>query len=89
MIEVESMQLARLLGLHQISEYAGLNCIEAQLRKRAFWLMFYGYVHAQYQNLRKERLSYLDANILASLDLEQLMPLEVDDEWISEDAVMP
>lgn len=89
MIEVESMQLARLLGLHQISEYAGLNCIEAQLRKRAFWLMFYGYVHAQYQNLRKERLTYLDANILASLDLEQLMPLEVDDEWISEDAVMP
>lgn len=89
MIEVESMQSARLLGLHQISEYAGLNCIEAQLRKRAFWLMFYGYVHAQYQSLRKERLTYLDANILASLDLGQLMPLEIDDEWISEDAVMP
>ena len=88
MIEVESMQLARLLGLHQISEYAGLNCIEAQLRKKAFWLMFYGYVHAQYQNLRKERLTYLDANILAYLNLEQLMPLEVDDEYIDEHKVL-
>ena len=37
MIEIESMQLARLLGLHQISEYMGLNCIETQLRKKAFW----------------------------------------------------
>jgi hypothetical protein len=89
MIEVESMQLARLLGLHQISEYVGLNCIEAQLRKKAYWLMFYGYVHAQYQNLRKERLTYLDANILATLDLEQLMPLEVDDEYIHEHTVLP
>ena len=82
------MQLARLLGLHQISEYMGLNCIEAQLRKKAFWLMFYGYVHAQYQNLRKERLTYLDANILASLDLERLLPLEVDDELIYEHTVL-
>jgi hypothetical protein len=88
MIEVESMQLARLLGLHQISQYAGLNCIEAQLRKKAFWLMFYGYVHGQYQNLRKERLTYLDANILAYLDLEQLMPLEVDDEYIDDHKVL-
>jgi hypothetical protein len=88
MLEVESMQLARLLGLHQISDYIGLNCIEAQLRRKAFWLMFYGYVHAQYQNLRKERLTYIDAHILATVDLEQLMPLEVDDEYIHEDTVI-
>lgn len=44
MVEVEGMQLARLLDLHQISRYDGLNCIETQLRKKAFWLMFYGYV---------------------------------------------
>lgn len=88
MMEVESMQLARLLDLHQVAEYTGLNCIEAQLRKKAFWLMFYGYVHCQYQNLRKERLTFLDAGILASIDLEQLMPLEVDDEHISEHAVL-
>jgi hypothetical protein len=88
MIEVESMQLARMLGLHQISEYMGLNCIEAQLRKKAFWLMFYGYVHYQYQNLRKERLTFLDPVILASIDLAQLMPLEVDDEYILEHTVL-
>ena len=44
MVDVESMQLARLLDLHQISRYDGLNCIETQLRKKAFWLMFYGCV---------------------------------------------
>ena len=44
MLEVEAMQLARLLDIHRISEYNGLNCIETQLRKKAFWLMFYGYV---------------------------------------------
>jgi hypothetical protein len=44
MMEVEAMQMARLLGLHRISEYEGLNCIEVQLRKKGFWLMFYVYV---------------------------------------------
>lgn len=44
MFEVEAMQLARLLDLHIPSSYEGLNCIETQLRKKAFWLMIYGYV---------------------------------------------
>ena len=44
MSEIESMQFARLLELHQNSSYASLNRIEAQLRRKAFWLMFYGYV---------------------------------------------
>lgn len=43
MFDVEYLQLSRLLGLHRISEYEGLNCVETQLRKKAFWLMFYGY----------------------------------------------
>lgn len=43
MFDVEYLQLSRLLGLHRISEYEGLNCIETQLRKKAFWLLFYGY----------------------------------------------
>ncbi|RDW68307.1 hypothetical protein BP5796_08964 [Coleophoma crateriformis] len=89
MIEVEAMQLARLLEIHQISSYDGLNCIETQLRKKAFWLMFYGYVHSQLQNLRKERLTFLDAPILNNIKLEELMPLEVDDELIHEDVVLP
>jgi hypothetical protein len=44
MLEVEAMQLARLLDLHYLPAYDGLNCIETQLRKKAFWLMFYGHV---------------------------------------------
>jgi hypothetical protein len=44
MMEVEAMQIARLLGFHQITDYDGLNCIETQLRKKGFWLMFYVYV---------------------------------------------
>jgi hypothetical protein len=44
MIEVEAMQLARLLDFHQVASYGGLNPIETQLRRKAFWLMFYGYV---------------------------------------------
>ena len=40
MIEVESMQLGRLLHLHTIAEYDGLNAVEVQLRKKGFWLLF-------------------------------------------------
>jgi hypothetical protein len=44
MLSVEAMQIARLLNLHRISEYEGLNLIETQLRKKGFWLMFYSFV---------------------------------------------
>ena len=45
--------------------------------------------HSQLQNLRKERLSYLDEIILSTLNLEELMPLEVDDEMILENSILP
>lgn len=45
MVEVEAMQLGRLLHFHKVSEYRGLNRIETQLRKKAFWLLFYAYVY--------------------------------------------
>ncbi|KAM0424300.1 hypothetical protein ACHAPT_010446 [Fusarium lateritium] len=41
MFEAEAMQIARLLEIHRISEYEGLNAIETQLRKKAFWLQLY------------------------------------------------
>lgn len=44
MIGVETNQLGRSLNLHKISEYSKLNCIEIQLRKKAFWLTFYSFV---------------------------------------------
>ena len=47
MIEVECLQLGRMLNLHRITEYRGLNYIETQLRKKGFWLLFYSYVHGQ------------------------------------------
>lgn len=47
MIEVECLQLGRMLNLHRITEYRGLNHIEVQLRKKGFWLLFYSYVHGQ------------------------------------------
>ncbi|KAJ5589945.1 beta-glucosidase [Penicillium hetheringtonii] len=44
MLSVEAMQIARLLKMHLITNYEGLNCIETQLRKKGFWLVFYIYV---------------------------------------------
>ncbi|PYH29225.1 beta-glucosidase [Aspergillus neoniger CBS 115656] len=88
MLDVEATQLARLLNLRRISEYDGLNCIETQLRKKGFWLIFYGFVHNQLQNVLGERLPYLDPILLLSINPEDLMPLEVDDEFIFENEVL-
>lgn len=45
MLEVECEQIARMLGVHKIEEYRGLNHIETQLRKKGFWLLFYSFVY--------------------------------------------
>ena len=82
MIEVESMQLGRLLDLHRVDKYEELDCIEKQLRKKGFWLLFYGYVHSEVQNFRKEKLSFLDHATMATTNLKALMPIEVEDEQI-------
>ncbi|KAF4958815.1 hypothetical protein FGADI_2159 [Fusarium gaditjirri] len=71
-----------------LSSYTGLNAIEVQLRKKAFWLMFYGYVHQTY-NLRNERLMFLDPATLCDLDIEGLMPAAVDDEFITSSGLLP
>ncbi|KAF5702664.1 hypothetical protein FGLOB1_9478 [Fusarium globosum] len=88
MLEVESMQLLRLLEVQHLSSYSDLDAVEIQLRKKAFWLMFYGYVHQMY-NLRNERLMFLDPATLSDLDIEGLMPNAVDDEFISCTGVLP
>ncbi|CAI7600639.1 unnamed protein product [Penicillium glandicola] len=88
MLSVEAMQIARLLNLHRISEYEGLNCIETQLRKKGFWLIFYSYVHAHLQNMLGERLTYLDPVLLHSINPEDLMPLGIEDELIFEHEVL-
>jgi hypothetical protein len=88
MIEVECLQLGRMLNLHRITEYRGLNHIETQLRKKGFWLLFYSYVHGQVQSLRRERLTFLDPTLVETIDLESLIPIDVDDEAIFEDRVV-
>ncbi|KAM5522692.1 glycosyl hydrolase family 3 N terminal domain-containing protein [Fusarium oxysporum f. sp. phaseoli] len=87
MFEVESMQLLRLLEVQHISSYAGLDAIEVQLRKKAFWLMFYGYLH-QMHNLRNERLTFLDPVMSCEINFEDLMPVPVDDEYISSSGIL-
>ncbi|KAK7420512.1 hypothetical protein QQX98_002710 [Neonectria punicea] len=88
MLEVESMQIGRLLGLHRISDYDGLNCIETQLRKKAFWLMFYTYAHSMLQCGRQERLAFLDHSMMHEVNFESLFPLDLDDEQILEKSIL-
>lgn len=83
-IECEANLFSRLLELHRSSAYEGLNCIETQLRKKAFWLMFYAYVQMQYANLRKEKPTFIDCATLHDIDLESLLPVPHDDEYITE-----
>jgi hypothetical protein len=88
MLEIEAMQLARMLEVQRVASYQGLDAIEVQLRKKAFWLMFYGYAHQSY-NLRNERLSFLDPIHLREINPEDLMPASVDDEFITSDGILP
>ncbi|KAH7134618.1 beta-glucosidase [Dactylonectria estremocensis] len=88
MLEVESMQVGRLLGLHRISDYEGLNRIETQLRKKAFWLMFYTFAHSTLLAGRRERLAFLDHSMLHEVNFEALIPMDLDDEWILENSIL-
>ncbi|KAH7146315.1 beta-glucosidase [Dactylonectria macrodidyma] len=88
MLEVESMQVGRLLGLHRISDYEGLNRIETQLRKKAFWLMFYTFAHSTLLAGRRERLAFLDHSMLHEVNFEALFPMDLDDEWILENSTL-
>ncbi|KAI5200585.1 hypothetical protein E4T39_05714 [Aureobasidium subglaciale] len=88
MLEIEAMQLARLLELHRASTYEGLDYIEAQLRRKAFWLIFYSLVHNRTQYARRERLLYLDCSMLRTIDFQALLPAEVDDEYITQESIL-
>lgn len=88
MLEVEAMQLLRLLEVQYVSSYTGLNPVETQLRKKAFWLMFYAYIH-HVHSYRHERITFLDPMILQKIKLDELMPVAVDDEYITVNGVLP
>ncbi|KAK0388795.1 hypothetical protein NLU13_5038 [Sarocladium strictum] len=88
MLEVEAIQLLRLLEVQHSSSYVGLDPVEVQLRKKAFWLMFYAYVHQSY-SYRHERVGFLDPFVLQEIKLEELMPAPVDDEYITPHEILP
>ncbi|RBQ97095.1 hypothetical protein VDGD_10477 [Verticillium dahliae] len=91
MFDSEAMQLARLLGFHlHATEYHGLNCIETQLRKKAFWLQFFSFAHSKVQpGRRRFHVTYLDNYVLRDVDFAALEPLDTPDENITENAVCP
>ncbi|KAM5344108.1 hypothetical protein ACJ41O_012645 [Fusarium nematophilum] len=88
MFDAEAIQVARLLCIHSIPEYDGLNCIETQLRKKAFWLQFYSYTHSKVQPGRRNHVTYLDNSILRDVDFDGLEPLNVADDHILETGVV-
>ncbi|KAF4975476.1 hypothetical protein FZEAL_7739 [Fusarium zealandicum] len=88
MFEAEAMQVARLLGIHRVSEYEGLNTIETQLRKKAFWLQFYTFTHSKIQPGRRNHIAYLDNYILRAVDFDALEPINVIDENVLETGVV-
>ncbi|KAH7360702.1 hypothetical protein BKA65DRAFT_547415 [Rhexocercosporidium sp. MPI-PUGE-AT-0058] len=89
MVEVQASQLARLLNLHKGPENNGLNYIEIQLHKKAFWLSFYTFVHGKVHFVRKERIGFIDQTEARTVRFESLMPAEVDDEYIHAHTIYP
>ncbi|KAF4335656.1 beta-glucosidase [Fusarium beomiforme] len=88
MFEAESMQLARLLGMHLVSGYEGLNPIETQLRKKSFWLQLYTFAHSKIQPGRCNYLTYLDNYTLRDVNFAALEPLNIIDENITETGIV-
>ncbi|KAL1305440.1 hypothetical protein AAFC00_002322 [Neodothiora populina] len=68
------------LGLQRIGSYAGLDRVESQLRKKAFWLNFTTYSHSRSGEIQWDSLG--DRFMFDTVDAELLMPLDVDDEFI-------
>ena len=82
----QSGSIAEKLGFHKISTYRDLDCIEAQLRKKAFWLDYYAKVHSRIIKDRWPSLS--DRLYYETVDADQLWPIEVDDEYITRTEIL-
>lgn len=83
----ECYLLSQHLGAHRISSYRGLDCVEAQLRKKSYWVTLYAFVHSRVLDERWPNVS--DRMYWEHTDGEQVMPLEVDDEYITRTEVLP
>lgn len=67
------------------SGFKGLNPIEVELRKRTFWL---GYFLTTMVNVADEENDFYATNLFGVRDIENLIPAQVDDEYINEDCIL-
>ncbi|KIW13985.1 hypothetical protein PV08_06766 [Exophiala spinifera] len=82
------------LGADEPRSYSAVNLIEAQLRKKLFWLYVIGKVHQRLdrpdEGVENSNWAPLpDHMLFNSDDLAALMPLEVDDEYLFSDHIVP
>ncbi|KAI4853971.1 hypothetical protein E4T44_00503 [Aureobasidium sp. EXF-8845] len=75
------------LGMHRVTSYRGLDHVETQLRKKAFWLSFIGWSHSRTRDIDYDSMA--DRFNFETADAEHLMPLEVDDEYITRTETYP
>ncbi|KEQ92121.1 hypothetical protein AUEXF2481DRAFT_32332 [Aureobasidium subglaciale EXF-2481] len=83
----ECNTIVKELGLQRIASYHDLNHIERQIRKKAFWLSFIGWSHMNTREVDSDLTA--DRSEFEIADAEHLMPLEVDDEYITCNQVHP
>ncbi|KEF54019.1 uncharacterized protein A1O9_09814 [Exophiala aquamarina CBS 119918] len=82
----EMWVILRSLGANDAQNYTGLDFVEAQLRKKAFWLYVYYAVHERVDGSQGPSLLWKpipDQMLLDSEQLETLLPLDLDDEYIT------
>lgn len=100
----ETDTLCTELGLNRIASYTCLDLIQTQLRKKAFWLTFTTYSSVSFNTETVSRIlttashvrsheihwdSFSDRFIFETADADALMPLDVDDEYITAEQVYP
>ncbi|THX16997.1 hypothetical protein D6D17_02560 [Aureobasidium pullulans] len=69
------------LGMHRIASYRELDYVESQLRKKAFWLSYIGWSHSRTRDVDFDSIG--DRFKFETADAEHLMPMEIDDEYIT------
>ncbi|TIA14695.1 hypothetical protein D6C80_05558 [Aureobasidium pullulans] len=77
----ECNTIATELGLHRIASYRELDYVESQLRKKAFWLSYIGWSHSRTRDVDFDSIG--DRFKFETADAEHLMPMEIDDEYIT------
>lgn len=85
LLNQEAFGLMRLLGFGKWPEgYRNISKIEAELRKRTFWIQYF---HTCIINLRETKLSFDWDNGFGVKDFKSLYPTMVDDEFIFENRI--